>query len=941
MQVQIVLTLLFSTLPLHVAFAQVSGVLKGRVTDPQQAAVSGVTVIVSSPDLQGARAAVTDADGEYVVLGLPPGTYAVSLEVPGFQKFVRPDLQLRGGQTLNVDPQLSVGGFTATATVSGRADTPIIDVENPELHFNVSGELLRQLPLGARHQWDQLWQLVPGVVTSARSGDGDIEPNIHGASERSNVMKVDGFDIGNAFTNQQWTTQFSTEAIQDVSIKTAGLDASTPLGRGGFLNIVTKSGGNAIHGSGAMVYQRRQWNGNNIPGGQPLDQSFYQPDASIGGRIVRDRTWYFTSYRRVYTNEGVPRTAAVLQTFVDNGFEVPAYDKILRNNRFFGKLTQKAGAAATLTATYLDDRGKTYNSDSRDQGVRESTTDIATGGPMAQVAWNAVLGSRLLLRAQYGYRRIVTDTEPGGGETAPAIVRYSRTTLSAGLPVGQDPLIFYGNRAGLASWSSGVRDHHEITADASHVVRGWGGRHMFQTGVQYKPRSRALAETVFPANGPALIDEVRVVRPDGTLGYAPFHRQVRDPARLLTSNLSYALFGLYVQDRWEPTDRLTATVGARYDRQQTSDTFDIWGIDTRSFNPRFGATLALSDNSQDVIRVSWGRVNDLIYPQIAPTAGGTVEGRLDEYDTNLDGTFETVRTSPAVLSRAVPPQDRLLDADTATPIIDELHVGYTRQLPGWVALDVAYVNRVFKNEIGTRDTNIIYENNRFVGYRNPAFNAIPVTANLDHSKRLYHALEFSVIRNSGARWSAFASYTYQRMAEVGAWAIDQPERYLHPADWFEHDRLARPHILRVNASYLAPWDVRASVMYSLTSGNYASSPIATTLAAPDPAFGPATLALSNGRIVSNPLATTTRLIGGRGDTTLQGPTVHRLNLRLGKQIRLSDAQSFDVNVDVFNVTNNGAPLFFRSTNNTSPLFGQFSSTTQSPRAGQMSVVFRF
>jgi hypothetical protein len=152
-----------------------------------------------------------------------------------------------------------------------------VDVENPELHFNISGEFLRQLPLGSRSQWDQLWQLVPGVVTSARSGDGDIEPQIHGASERSNVMKLDGFDIGNAFTNQQWTTQFSTEIIQDVAIKTAGLDASTPLGRGGFLNIVTKSGGNAIHGSGAMSFQPREWNGNNIPGGQSLDQSFYQP----------------------------------------------------------------------------------------------------------------------------------------------------------------------------------------------------------------------------------------------------------------------------------------------------------------------------------------------------------------------------------------------------------------------------------------------------------------------------------------------------------------------------------------------------------------------------------------------------------------------------------------------------------------------------------------
>jgi hypothetical protein len=924
------------------AFSQTTGVLKGRVTDPQNAAVPGATVTVSSPELQGLREAVTDAAGDYVVLGLPPGTYALAVELAGFQKFVQPGLLLRAGQTLIINVPLKVGDVSEAVTVSGRADTPIIDVENPELHFNVSGEFLRQLPLGSRQQWDQLWQLIPGVVTSARSGDGDIEANIHGASERSNVMKVDGFDMGNAFTNQHWTTQFSTEAIQDVSIKTAGLDASTPLGRGGFLNIVTKSGGNEMHGSGAMFFQPRRWNGNNIPGGRSLDQEFYQPDASIGGPILRDRTWYFASYRRVYTDEGVPRTAAVLQSFVDNGFEVPDYDKLFRNNRFFGKATHKAGSGSTLTFTYLDDRGMTFNSDSRDQGTRESTIDIATGGPQAQVAWNHVIGGRFLLTAQYGYRRILSNVYPGGGETSPAFVRYARTTLSGGVPVGQDTLLFYGNRAGQAIWSNGVRDHHELTADASYLIRRGGGRHMLQAGLQYKPRSRAFSESITPANGPALIEEVRVVGPNGSVTYVPFHRLTRDPATVGSSNITYALRGVYVQDKWQPTAGLSITLGLRYDRQQTSDTLDIWGIDSGSFNPRLGAAYALSDNSRDVLRASWGRMNDLLYTQIAPSAGGNaVASRIDEYDVNLDGTFETVRTVPAVLARTVPPEDRLLDPDLATPISDELHVGYTRQLPGRVSVDVAYVNKVFKHEIGSRDTNIIYENNRFVGYRNPAFNAIPITTNLDNSKRKYHALEFSVIRNIGARWSAFANYTYQKMTEIGEWAIDDPNRYLHPGDWFEHDKLARPHVLRLNGSYRAPWGIQSAVIYSLTSGNYAFAPVTTTLPAPDSAFGPSTVILPNGRAVSNPLATTTRFVGPRGDNTLQGPTVHRLNLRFGKQVRMPGAGSLDVNVDLFNVTNNGARLFFRSTNNTSPLFGQFSSSTQAPRAGQVSVVYRF
>lgn len=937
------LALVAVTLTLGVSHveAQISGVFKGIVTDAQGAAVPGVAVTVTSAELQGSREAVTDMTGGYVILGLPPGTYELKAQLTGFQTFTRPALSLRAGQTITVDVQLQVGELAESLTVTGRAaaDIPIVDVTNPELHFNISGEFLNQLPLGSRQQWDQLWQLVPGVVTSARNGDGDIEPQIHGASERSNVMKLDNFDIGNAFTNQQWTTQFSTEIIQDVSIKTAGLDASTPLGRGGFLNIVTKSGGNSIHGSGAMFLQPREWNGNNIPGGSPIDQSFYQPDASLGGPIVKDQLWYFASYRRAYVDEGVARSATVLQGFLDNGFDVPAYDKISRNNRFFGKVTNRISNGQTLTLTYLDDRGKTFNSDSRDQSTKESTINVANGGPTGQVAWNGVLGSRFLLTAQYGYRRQNSDIEPGGGEANPAVVRFNSTRIVSGLPSGLDALLYYGNRAGLAWWSTGVRDHHEFTADATYVLPSWGGQHTFQAGTQYKPRTRGYSDSNYVANGPSLIEEVRRVMPDGSVVYTPFHRRTQDPSKVTALSNTYELLGFYVQDKWAATPRLTVTLGARYDIQKTADTFDIWSIDTGSFNPRLGAAYALSDSNRDVVRVSWGRMNDLLYTQAAPSVGGAASGTIDEYDTDLDGVFETVRTTPAVLSRTVP-QDRLLDPNTATPISDELHIGYTRQLPGRVTLDVAYVNKIFKNEIGSIDTNIVFENDRFVGYRNPAFSAIPITTNLDSSKEQYHALEFSVIRNLGDRWQAFANYTWQKKTQTGEWRVDQADRYLHPADWFENDKLARPHILRLNGSYLGPWGITSAVIYSLTSGSY-STPVTTSLSAPDPAFGPASVTLPNGRVVSNPLATTTRLVGPRGDNVLQAPTVHRLNLRFGKELRLASSQSVDFNVDIFNVTNAGAPMFFRSTNNTSPLFGQFSSTTQAPRAAQLSVVYRF
>lgn len=172
-------------------------------------------------------------------------------------------------------------------------------------------------------------------------------------------------------------------------------------------------------------------------------------------------------------------------------------------------------------------------------------------------------------------------------------------------------------------------------------------------------------------------------------------------------------------------------------------------------------------------------------------------------------------------------------------------------------------------------------------------------------------------------------------------APDQPERYLYPPEWFEHSKLVRPHILRLNGSYNGPFGTTLAAMYSMTSGNYSQSLI-TILPERDPRYGPPQIVLATGRIVSNPLATTTRLVGPR-DTVLQLRPAHRVNLRVGKELRVGAAHRLQISADVFNVTNNGAPSSFMSgaNNVTSAFFGQPSSSTQAPRAGQVSIRYLF
>ncbi|MCL4814642.1 MAG: hypothetical protein KJ061_19310, partial [Vicinamibacteraceae bacterium] len=754
--------------------------------------------------------------------------------------------------------------------------------------------------------------------------------------------KLDGFEIGSSFTNQGWTTQFSTEIIQDVEIVTGGKDASRPLGEGGFLNVVTRSGGNAYHGSAAFYMQPRQWNDNNIPGGRPLDQELYQPDFSLGGKLVHDRTWFFGSYRYFLLNEGVARSASGIANFVAQGVPVPDYSREQRKHRGFAKLTQKIDDRNTLIFTYLDDRGKVANSDSRDQSVLESTIGITDGGPTVLGKWDAVLSPVSFLSVQYGYRRINSSTELNGGSNS-AVTRYRRVVPSAGLLAGQDIILYYGNRSGLAWYSEGVRDHHEVSADYTYVKPDWGGQHTFQAGVQWKPKTRADSESVYPGD-PDAIYEVERVLPDGRTEYVPFRREFRNPERVFAFGGDTKLLDFYVQDTWQIHPRLSIKGGLRVDRQYSSDRFNLAEIDAWSVDPRLAVAWRISEDGRDVLQAFVGRVSNLIYVQNSLFASGQQAGTRNEYDLNLDGTFETIRETATVEAALAPTTQ--VDPDLGPSHVNDVYVRYTRQLPWRVQADVAYVHRRFKDFQGTVNVNILYRDGLFAGYQDPAYDAINRYSNLTNYTRRYDSVQLSASRNFGRFWQAFGTYTWQRTVEDGEWREDQAERYLYPEGFFKDDRISPPHIFRLNGTAQMPigrFGFSGSVMYSYQSGSYATASDFTRLPAPDPAFGPANYVLPNGRVVSNPLATTTRILEGRSNKQ-QTPGVGRVNLRLSLTTKVAGTHSLELTGMVFNLTNDATPLAFLSGYNdvTSVNYGKFSTSVFPPARGyQVGLIYRF
>jgi hypothetical protein len=297
------------------------GSLCGAVTDEQGAAIPGVTITATSPTLIAPAVAVTESDGTYRVINLPPGTYTAQAELPGFTTFRREGVLLRAAANFQVDITMQLGTVQETITVSG--DSPMLEVSRPSNVLNIDAEFQTQLPVIEGKYWSDFLMMTPGVISRPHD-DGSGRQNYFGnaVEHRDAVTLMEGMYAGNYNDFNINRTGLSTEAIQDTEIKTGGVDAASPMGYGLVLNMVSKSGGNQFSGSGSAQYQPFAWNANNVDSGTPATRQVRQYDVSFGGPIRRDRTWFFGAFRFTDNKSGTgrnPDQVAAHRALVPNG----------------------------------------------------------------------------------------------------------------------------------------------------------------------------------------------------------------------------------------------------------------------------------------------------------------------------------------------------------------------------------------------------------------------------------------------------------------------------------------------------------------------------------------------------------------------------------------------------------------------------------------------
>ena len=307
-------------------YGQTTATLAGQVNDASGAAVPEASVVLTNADTGARREAITNSEGLYQFPLLPPGTYNLAVQKQGFKQVTQEGIRLEVNQAARIDLSLQIGAVSETVEVTGSA--PLLQSSSSSLGHVIETKALSDLPLNGRN-FVQLAILGPGVVGVGYSASGtigsgtrpdDMRPGTelfsNGNREQSNNFLLDGVD-NNFRRNGLITLRPSVEAVREFKIQTNLFGAEQGRNPGATVNVITKSGANSWHGSAYEFFRNEKLDAREFFTPPTVKKPPYKQNqfgGSFGGRIIRDKLFFFTNYEGYRRRRGINTSVNTVPT---------------------------------------------------------------------------------------------------------------------------------------------------------------------------------------------------------------------------------------------------------------------------------------------------------------------------------------------------------------------------------------------------------------------------------------------------------------------------------------------------------------------------------------------------------------------------------------------------------------------------------------------------
>ena len=864
----------------------------------------GVTVTLSNPGVIGGdQTTVSDATGAYQFTRLVPGRYKVRGELQGFSGQVQDGIEVNADRTSRVDIKLAVGNVEESVTVSGQS--PLLDTTSALNQTTLARETLDTLPTGY-DTWS-IARLAPAIHldkydVGGREMFGQSNASAHGSSEREYF--VDGMDL-NQYGGTFYIDSF---AFQEVNIQTANMSAERSTG-GVVWQFVTKTGTNQFHGTGAFLGMTHDCcESDNINDanravllagvppyalaanpnprlGSSIEHMF-DLSGTIGGPIIKDRLWYSLGLKlgEVYTRRVGSYNADGTQLLSDNQ---------LRQD------TAKVSAALTQNQQlhYVQSwvhKGRYHVAGG--PNVTEFFSDEATTYNPARhwfhlVRWTDVISSHTVLDVAGSLAYGQNDLLPQPGLPDGALSRFDAVTR---INTGARRTYQYqpGNRGNIHVSLSHVASNHDMKA-------GW----------QYI-RSNVSSNDFLTSNYPSGLNAIyRNGVPDSVNTYNAPNLSTR----------SFYTDGIYFQDKWTPTRRLTLNLGLRYEDaygwindgtsqicQQTTIFIQgscfpaVKGVPNfKAVVPRVSAVYDLSGDGKTAVKFSANRYKDRV---------------TETYLTRINPIGLSSDTRPwADLNRDLIPQMNELGlstgfnigttnryaSDLKWPTTNEVDTELEQELPGKMVLGIGYFYRAYRDVIGQRNelvppsaytqiTVTEVTTGRQVTLYNQNANTRglfdTVFYNTPEMNRTFHGIDLTLQKRMANRWMMSASLTYGHDVGNTGGDLNNPNNAQYrigPATAYDV-----PIFAKLAGSYQLPFGVQTSgsIQY------YTGWPETTVV-----------------QVASNTvrLTQTTQnvIIEPRGTTRMDDVTL--VDISFKKSLNIGKGTRLEPRVDIYNLMNAG------------------------------------